>query len=64
MSDEITGYVMATITITRVLTGDGEDIHQVFTDDGSDGEVSLVEALGMLSMAADSLLHGPDEDDE
>ena len=29
-----------------------------------EGEPTMVTALGMLAMAMDTLLHGPDEDDD
>jgi hypothetical protein len=59
MSDNT--YETARITITRVLTMHGEDEHYVETSD----DLGLLEALGMLRLAEDSLIqHPPAEDDE
>lgn len=44
----------ARIVITRVLTEDGDDRHFVAASD-----MSLVEALGMLRLAEDSLIQFP-----
>lgn len=55
----------ARITITRVLTADGKDQHFVEATPG----MSLVEALGMVRLAEDTLIQFPpaeqsDDDEE
>lgn len=54
-------YETARITITRVLTAGGTD--ETFVD--ASAGMSLVEALGLLRLAEDTLIqHPPAEDDD
>lgn len=64
MTGEVDGLPLATITITKTLTDDDVLIFVDATtpDDGDD--LPLVEALGMIELAKDSLLRqymGEDE---
>lgn len=56
------GFEAARITITRVLTEEGDDQHFVEATSG----MSLVEALGLLRLAEDSLIQNPptEQDDD
>jgi hypothetical protein len=53
VSDE--GLETARVTITRVLTPEGQDQHFVEATPG----MSLVEALGLLRLAEDTLIQFP-----
>jgi hypothetical protein len=56
MSDnEPSEMVIATVTITHVLT-DERSIIYVVAEDASGDELSLVEALGLLRFAEDSVI--------
>ena len=59
MSNIVLHRVIVTMTLTD-RPGDEAELLDVELE----GEPMLVTALGMLSMAADSLLHGPDDDEE
>lgn len=55
------GMVLATVTITRVLTGD--DIIDHVSADTSDGyQLGLAEALGMMRLAEDTLIRSRVDD--
>ena len=64
MSDDDGDFETARITITRVLTAEGADIHNVEATSG----MSLIEALGLLRLAESTLLEFPpgadDTDDD
>lgn len=53
----MSNYETARITITRTINETGEDIHNVWATDGNGDQLPLIESLGMLRMAEDSLLH-------
>ena len=59
------GMVIATVTITRVLSGD--DITDYVDAAQADGyELGLAEALGMMRLAEDTLIRArmdPDDDE-
>lgn len=57
MSDDLE---VARIVITRTLTDDGKDLHEVETSP----DMPLIEALGMLRMAEDSLIQHPPMSEE
>lgn len=59
--------VMATITITRELTADGQDIVGTSFVDGDGDTLPLITTLGMLRMAEDTAIRqamgeAPEED--
>ena len=56
----MTEYETARITITRVITEDGHD--QTYVETSAD--IALVEALGLLRMAEDTLIQNPPADSE
>lgn len=65
---EVDGQVLATITITKVLTEDDVLIYVDATLPDSDGDLPLVEALGMMELSKDTLIrqamgedHNPDD---
>lgn len=58
MSDMVLHRVIVTMTLTDRPGDEAELIHVDF-----EGEPPLVTALGMLRMAEDTLLHGPDDDE-
>ena len=63
MSDEIIGHEVARITITRTVTDDGGDMLGVRYS----GDITALEALGMLEMAKENwsaFRPDYDEDDE
>lgn len=61
MSDRPDGITLATITVDLILTEQpGEMSELVYVD--TTGDPTLMVALGMLRMAEDTLLHGPDEE--
>jgi len=51
-------FEIGRITVTRHIAPDGDDIHGVNATDG----MSLVEALGMLRLAEDTLIQNPPAD--
>src|SRR5699024_9364887 len=55
--EHMSNYETARITITRTINETGEDIHNVWATDGNGDQLPLIESLGMLRMAEDSLLH-------
>ena len=59
MSDITLHRVIVTLTLTDRPGDEAEIISLDF-----EGEPTTLTALGMLHMAADSLLHGPDEEDD
>lgn len=59
MSGIILHRVIVTLTLTDKPGDEAEQLNVSF-----EGDPPLVTALGMLRMAEDSMLHGPDEDDE
>lgn len=55
-SDEVDGVPLATITITKTLTSDDVLMFvDATTPDGGD-DLPLVEALGMIELAKDTLI--------
>ncbi|MCW2759051.1 MAG: hypothetical protein JWO46_2797 [Nocardioidaceae bacterium] len=63
MAEEDDGYLLATIVITKTLTDD--DVRVAVTVEDPEGDsIALVDALGMIEMAKDSLLHAPADDDD
>ena len=57
------GMVIATVTITRVMTG--EDIIDHVAVSQADGcELGLAEALGMMRLAEDTLIRARMDDDD
>lgn len=65
MASDTDGMVLATVTITRVMTG--EDIVDHVNAATFDGyELGLAEALGMMRLAEDTLIRSrmDDEGDE
>jgi hypothetical protein len=56
----VSGCETARITITRVIGEDGSDEHFVETHPD---DIGLVEALGLLRLAEDSLIQHPPADD-
>lgn len=54
------GMEFARIVITRVLTEDGDDVHNVEATAG----MSLIEALGMLRLAESTVLEFPPGEDD
>lgn len=50
------------IEIEMNIAEDGELIHTVTTSGHNGDDLPLIQALGALEMAKDSLLHGPDEE--
>lgn len=62
MTDLPDGAVLATITITRVLTGEpGDENDMVHTQ--AEGNPAIIDALGMLELARDAILKGELFDD-
>lgn len=59
MSDIVLHRVIVTMTLTDRPGDESELVNVAF-----EGEPTLLTALGMLRMAEDSLLHGPDEGDD
>lgn len=57
---EEAGLETGRITITRVLTADGEDLHFV----EATFSMSLVEALGLLRLAEDTLIKFPPQEQD
>jgi len=57
------GVFMSRITIERRLTDDDDVVDIVTTEDSSGEDLPVTEALGMLRMAEDTLLH-PENNDE
>ena len=53
--DESAEILIATVTVTRVLTND-RDIIRVVAEDASGDDLALVEALGLLRFAEDSVI--------
>lgn len=51
------------ITITTELGEDGDLCHDVEAVDGQGDDLGLMESLGMIEMAKDSLLRGPEDDE-
>lgn len=51
------GILMSRITIERRLNDDDDIVDQVTTEDNNGDDIPLTEALGMLRMAEDTLLH-------
>lgn len=58
--------VLGTVTITTGMTEDGRYLHHVEAVDAEGDDLPLVESLGMIELAKDSLLRVPPgtEDDE
>lgn len=54
----------ATITITTEIADDGKLLHNVEAVDADGDDLGLMESLGMIEMAKDSLLRIPPEDYE
>lgn len=52
----MTDYVLGTITVTKIATPD--DV--VVTVDLDPDDLPVVDALGMLTLAVDTVLHHPD----
>lgn len=50
------GYVMATVTITKVLTDDDVLIYCDATVPDSEEDVPLVEILGMIELSKDTFI--------
>ena len=59
MSELVLHRVIVTMTLTDRLGDEAERVHVEF-----EGDPPLVTALGMLEMAKDTMLHGPEDDDE
>lgn len=59
MSDLVLHRVIVTMTLTDRPGDEAELVHVEF-----EGDPPLVTALGMLEMAKDTMLHGPEDDDE
>lgn len=58
------GFIPAgRIEIAVFFSADGDLLHNVETSDADGQELPLMQSLGMLEMAKDSLLH-PNEDEE
>lgn len=61
---------LARIEIVRELSDDGQDVVSVMAADGSGDQLPLIESLGMLRMAEDTVIRlamgeaGEDEDDD
>jgi hypothetical protein len=53
------GWPFGTITITTIVAEDGELIHNVEAVDADGDDLGLMESLGMIEMAKDSLLRVP-----
>lgn len=54
------GLETARIVITRAISDEGRDLHFVETSE----DLPLIEALGMLRMAEDSLIQNPPMQDD
>lgn len=52
------------IVIQTEMNDEGHLFLKVTSEDPAGDELSLLESLGMIEMAKDSLLHGPDGLDE
>jgi hypothetical protein len=55
--------LVARIVIERHLTDDGQDIVQYQAETPGGEPLPVIETLGMLSLAEDSVLHAPDDED-
>lgn len=60
------GYILGRIEILRMFTDDGEDQIAVSSVDGAGDHLALVDALGMLRLAEDTVIRvameGGDDD--
>ena len=56
----MTGMTVGSIVIDLTLTDDGDEVTSVRVE----GDLSVVTQIGLLAMAQDSILNGPEEDDD
>lgn len=63
MTSDTEGVFISRITVERRLSDDDDLIDSVITEDSSGEDLPLVEALGMLRLAEDTLIHGPDPEE-
>ncbi len=63
LADGPDGIEVARITIIRTVTED-DVIDNVHAHDSHGDDLPLTEALGMLRLAEDTLLHPPEEDED
>ena len=56
----MTGMTVGSIVIDLTLTDDGDEVTSVRVE----GDLSVVAQIGLLAMAQDSILNGPEEDDD
>lgn len=56
--------IVGRVSIKLMLMGDGELVHFVEAVDADGEDLPLIQALGMLEMAKDSLLNAPPEEEE
>lgn len=56
----MTGMTVGSITIDLTLTDDGDEVTSVRVE----GDLPVVTQIGLLAMAQDSILNGPEEDDD
>lgn len=56
----MTGMTVGSIVIDLTLTDDGDEVTRVRVE----GDLSVVTQIGLLAMAQDSILNGPEEDDD
>lgn len=56
--------VTARLTITRYLNAEGRDLVHVDSDNLNDGDLPVIEALGMLALAEYDVMHRPALDEE
>ena len=56
----MTGMTVGSIVIDLTLTDDGDEVTSVRIE----GDLSVVTQIGLLAMAQDTILSGPEEDDD
>ena len=56
----MTGMTVGSIVIDLTLTDDGDEVTSVRVE----GDLPVVTQIGLLAMAQDSILNGPEEDDD
>lgn len=54
--NEDAGLLVARVTVERRLYGDGRDVVWSEAHDGDDGDLTLVETLGLLELAKDTAI--------